>query len=44
MKEFVDQEKTRAEDAKAKPNLRFDWSNEEIDDTQEEDLPLGIIH
>ena len=44
MKEFVDQEKTRAEEAKAKPNPRFGWSNEETDNTLEEDLPLEIIH
>ena len=42
MKEFIDQEKTRAEEAEAKPNPRFDRSNEEIDDTLEEDY--GIIH
>ena len=44
LKEFVDQEKTKVEDAKDKSNLRFDRSDEETDDTQEEDLPLGIIH
>ena len=47
LKEFVDQKKTRseeAEDVEAKPNTRFDRSNEETYDTQEEDFPLGTIH
>ena len=44
LKEFVDQEKTRSEEAETKPNPRFDRSIEETDDTQEEDLLLGIIH
>ena len=42
MKEFVDQEKTIAEEAKVKPNPRFDRDNEKEDkDLDEEDLPLG---
>ena len=44
MKEFVDQEKIKAEEAEAKPTPKFDWSNEEIDNTLEKDLPLEIIH
>ena len=47
MKEFVDQEKTRAEEveeAEAKPNPRFDWNNEEIDDNLKEYIFFGIIH
>ena len=44
MKEFMDQEETRAKDGKDKPDNRFDRSNKEIDDTQEEDFSLGIIH
>ena len=44
MKEFVDQEKTKSEEAEAKSNHGFDRSNEETNDTPEEDLPLVIIH
>ncbi|GFS32686.1 hypothetical protein Acr_00g0024030 [Actinidia rufa] len=46
LKEFVDEEKTRAEEAKAKLNPRFDRDDEEIERTayDEEDLPLGTIH
>ena len=36
--------KTQAEEAKVRPNPRFDRSNEEIDNTLEEDISLGIIH
>ena len=44
MKEFVDQEETKVEDAEDKPDNTFDGSDKKTDDTQEEDLPLGIIH
>ena len=44
MKEFVDQEKTRAKEVDTKPIPKFNWSDEETDDTQEEDLSLGIIY
>ena len=44
LKEFVDREKTQEEEAKVKPNARFDWSNEETNNTLEEDLSLGTIH
>ena len=33
LKDFIDQEKTRAKDVEAKPNPKFDWSHEEADDT-----------
>ena len=46
MKEFIDEDKTRVEKAEAKPNLRFDRGDDEIEQTVngEEDLPLGTIH
>ena len=44
LKEFVNQEKSRAKEVEAKPNLRFDRSNEETDNILEEDLPQGTIH
>ena len=44
MNEFVDKEKTSTKEVEAKPNPRFDQSNEEIDNTLEKDIPLGIIH
>ncbi|GFS34533.1 hypothetical protein Acr_00g0034510 [Actinidia rufa] len=42
LKEFIDEEKTRAKRIKARPNLRFDLGDDEIEHTadEEEDLPL----
>ena len=46
MKEFVDDEKTRAEKAEVRPNPRFNQGDNEIDKTidEEDDLPLRTIH
>ena len=46
MKEFVDDEKTRAKKVKVRPNPRFDQGDDEIDITvdEEDDLLLGTIH
>ncbi|GFS41482.1 hypothetical protein Acr_00g0074590 [Actinidia rufa] len=47
LKEFVDDEKTRAEVAKAKTNPRPDRGGDEVEeaiDVEDEDLPLGTIH
>ncbi|GFZ08745.1 hypothetical protein Acr_20g0005530 [Actinidia rufa] len=42
LNEFVDQEKTRAEEAEIRPNPRFDCGDDDTDKTtEEEDLPLG---
>ncbi|GFZ12693.1 hypothetical protein Acr_23g0010780 [Actinidia rufa] len=43
-REFVGQEKTKAEETKIRPNPRFDCNREGADDALEEDLPPGIIH
>ncbi|GFS42094.1 hypothetical protein Acr_00g0078070 [Actinidia rufa] len=46
LKEFVDNEKTRAEVTEAKTTMRPDRGGNEIKaiDTEDEDLPLGTIH
>ena len=46
LKEFIDEDKTRAEKAKARPNPRFDRGNDETERTadEEDDLPLGTIY
>ncbi|GFZ04896.1 hypothetical protein Acr_17g0004680 [Actinidia rufa] len=47
LKEFVDNEKTRAEAAEAEANRRpdrFKEETEEAEDAEDEDLPLGTIH
>ena len=46
MKEYVNNEKTQAKKAKARPNLRFDRGDDQENKTTEEekDLPLGTIH
>ena len=43
LKEYIDQEKTRAKEAEVSPNPRFDRGNEETDDALEKDLPLGLF-
>ena len=44
LNEFVDQEKTKADEAKVRPNMRFDLDRDEDDNALEEDLPIGTIH
>ena len=45
MKEFVDQERTRAKEVRVKPNPKFDRGNDETDkNLEEEDVLLGTIH
>ena len=44
LKEYVDQEKTKAEKIKVRSNPKFDRGNDEDDNALEEDIPLGIIH
>ncbi|GFY87547.1 hypothetical protein Acr_05g0011860 [Actinidia rufa] len=44
LNEFVDQEKTKAEKTKVRPNLRFDQEREDADNALEEVLPIGTIH
>ena len=39
LKEFVDQEKTKAEETEVRPNSRFDRDRGEADNALEEDLP-----
>ena len=43
LKEYVDEKNTWAEKVEVKPNLRFDWGDDEIEWTadEEEGLPLG---
>ena len=38
LKQFVDQEKTKAKEAKVRPNPMFDCDREEADEALEEDL------
>ncbi|GFS32499.1 hypothetical protein Acr_00g0023020 [Actinidia rufa] len=47
LKEFVDDEKTRAQAAETEANRRHDRVREEVEevaDVEDEDLPLGTIH
>ena len=44
LKEFVDQEKTKVDEAEVIPTPRFDCDRDEADDALEEDLPLETIH
>ena len=44
LKEFIDQEKNKEEEAGAKLNPKFYRNNKEIDNILEEDLSLGTIH
>ena len=44
LKEFVNQEKIKAEEVEIRPNLRFEHDRDEVDDALEEDLHLGTIH
>ncbi|GFS32725.1 hypothetical protein Acr_00g0024210 [Actinidia rufa] len=46
LKEFIDEEKTRAKRIEARPNSRFNLGDDETEHTadEEEDLPLGTIH
>ncbi|GFS41376.1 hypothetical protein Acr_00g0073960 [Actinidia rufa] len=47
LKEFVDEEKTRAEITEARPNSRFDRGGGDVEkaiDVGDKDLPLGTIH
>ena len=44
LKEFVDQEKTKAKEVKVRPNLRFDHNRDEAGNGLEKNLPLKTIH
>ena len=44
MKEYVDQDNTKAKEAMVRPNPRFDQGNNEGDDALEEDLLGDYSH
>ena len=45
MKEFINEEKTQAEKIEVRLNPRFNWGDDEVGKTmEEEDISLGTIH